>query len=299
MTNEGYLKAVVEQQSLSNDSDEIKAVWAERKKVEDLLISKFKDCNPIIRYGGSKAKGTMIRESYDLDIICYFEHDDVGAGETLEEIFNNVKKALESQYLVIPKTSALRIESRDTQKYGVYFHIDVVPGRFVDDKHDDTYLHLTSGQKKYLKTNLQKHIDHVKNSGLADVIKLVKYWKIRRGLQIRTFILELLVIEVLKQSDATQLNTYLKDFWTKLKDNIDNIKLEDPANPTGNDLSELFNESVKTNLSAHASMALKAVEEDRWQDIFGKVDLMSDNEKLAAIQTIRVKNPDISKPWHG
>ena len=55
------------------------------------------------------AKGTMNREAYDLDIICYFAHDDTSAGKTLEEIYNNVSEALKGNYIVEPKGSAVRL----------------------------------------------------------------------------------------------------------------------------------------------------------------------------------------------
>ena len=70
-------------------------------------------------------RSTLIREYYDLDAICYFPHDDTAAGETLEDIYNNVEKALSTTYYVDRKTSALRLKSRDPQSFAKDFHIDV------------------------------------------------------------------------------------------------------------------------------------------------------------------------------
>src|SRR5687768_17201108 len=105
-----YLARVLASQTLGGDSAELKALQERRAEVEQFLRPHFTDCSPSIRYGGSKAKGTMIRESYDLDIVCYFPHDDTGAGDTLEDIYHNVRKALETKYLVQQKTSALRLK---------------------------------------------------------------------------------------------------------------------------------------------------------------------------------------------
>jgi len=297
MTTLEYFRQVLKQQSLSNDSDEIKALRVEREKVEQLLKENFKESNSTIRYGGSMAKSTMIRDNYDLDIVCYFNHDDKNAGETLEEIYNNVRISLESEYLVEPKTSSLRLANNEPLKYGVYFHIDVVPGRFVDNKKEDTFLYQSSGEKKYLKTNLQTHIDHIINSGLRDIIKMIKYWKVRNGLNIKTFVLELLIIEVLKKIDAKKIDICLRKFWEELRDNIDTIKVEDPANPTGNDLSELLNESIKSTLSSEAKRALETIDHQDWESVFGEVESMSNEEKLESIQIIRQRNPSSSKPW--
>jgi len=97
----------------------------------------------------------LIREAFDLDIICYFNYDDANAGDNLEDIFSNVKGALEKEYYVTPKTSALRLKSKDQQTKGLDFHIDVVPGRFVDSSKGDAFLHQAQGKKERLKTNLK------------------------------------------------------------------------------------------------------------------------------------------------
>jgi len=305
MTTQEYLKTILKQQSLSDDSDEIKALRSERKKVEKLLRDSFEESSPNIQYAGSYKKGTMIRDSYDLDIVCYFNHDDGLAGDTLEEIFNNVKKSLESKYYVVPKRSALRLESLESsgsQEPRAYFHIDVVPGRFTDEKKEDAFLYQSSGEKKRLKTNLQKHIDHIKGSGLVNTIKLIKFWRERNVLkEIKTFALELLIIEALKGLDDSRgLDTCLEKFWEQLRDNIDNIKIEDPANPTGNDLSELFDDSIRNTLSALAEKTLNLIENQGWESIFGKVESMSDEEKVAGIRATTSRDPsrpEAYKPW--
>src|SRR2546428_13535865 len=138
MTTNDFLAKVLAAQTLSDDSEELKTLQERRAEVEKVLRDHFEDCSPTIRYGGSKAKGTMIKEAYDLDIICYFPHEDTSAGETLEDIYHNVRKALEAEYWVEQKPSALRLRDRDPQNFKVDFHIDVVPGRYTDDTKTDT-----------------------------------------------------------------------------------------------------------------------------------------------------------------
>jgi len=299
MTTQEYLKTVLEQQSLSDDSTEIEELRSERKKVEKLLRDSFKESSLTIRYAGSYKKGTMIQDNYDLDVVCYFNHDDESAGETLEEIFNNVRKSLESEYYVVPKRSALRLESSSSQGTRTYFHIDVVPGRFTDEEKEDTYLYQSSGEKKRLKTNLQKHIDHIKGSGLVSTIKLVKVWKERNELkEVKTFALELLVIEALKGLDDTKgLGVCLKEFWGQLKDNIDDIRIEDPANPAGNDLSELLDDPIRSTLSSLSERTLDYIENQGWEAIFGKPESMSDEEKVVAARAAISEPSDRPKPW--
>ena len=126
MTITEYLEAVLQQQDVADDSAEMKELRQHRKDVEALLLAHFGDASPTIRYGGTKAKGTLIKESYDLDIVCYFRNDEKDAGDTLKAIFTNVAAALAEKYAVDPKTSALRLHSKD--KAWSDFHIDVVPG---------------------------------------------------------------------------------------------------------------------------------------------------------------------------
>jgi hypothetical protein len=297
MKPQEYLEQVLKRESLSDNSDEMKALRSEREKVEILLRDTFKESNPTIRYAGSKAKGTMIRESYDLDITCYFEHEDEKAGKTLKDIFDNVKKGLESKYVVSAKSSALRLLNKDPNNYSVDFHIDVVPGRYINEDKNDIFLYQSGGDKERLQTSLDKHVEHIKGSELQEVIKLMKVWKIRKGFQIKTFVLELLVVEVLKKKDPEKLDKCLITLWEKLRDDIENIKIEDPANPTGNDLSKLFNESIKSALKSAATSSLFSVENDQWKDIFGTVESVSSEQKIAAFQSIKVASTNTSKPW--
>ena len=84
MTPQEYLQQILKDQDLGDDTAEMRELRKHRQQVEDLLRDTF-GSTPTIRYGGSKAKGTLNRESYDLDITCYFLHDDESAGETLED----------------------------------------------------------------------------------------------------------------------------------------------------------------------------------------------------------------------
>lgn len=298
MDNEKYLQEILKSQTLASDGPELKALQKHRETVESLLRKHFSDSSPTIRYGGSKAKGTMIREAYDLDIICYFPHDDTAAGDTLENIYNNVQKALSKEYLVEPKPSALRLKDSSMQNKGVDFHIDVVPGRYTDDTKSDVFLYRASGEKKRLKTNLEIHIEQVKDSGLTDAIRLLKLWRIRNSMSVKHFALELLTIDLLKNKKSLGLSEQLKHVWKEMRDNIDGIYIKDPANPNGNDLSDLLNEVVRSELSSVADTNLNNIDKLGWEVIFGPSEDNGEEEdrivslKQAAATVIRP-----TKPW--
>lgn len=296
MTNNEYLNEILESQTLDNDGDELKLLRQRRNDVDKMLRKKYGN-SPSIRYGGSKAKGTMIIDSYDLDVICYFDNDDTTAGETLQEIYESVVETCEDDYYVERKPSAVRLKCKDLDDIEDY-HIDVVPGRFVDDNRGDVFLYRHSAEKGRQKTNLDVHIDHVKDSGVIGGIRLTKFWRVRNEMSVRNFILELLTIELLKDKKNKSLTGQLKHFWTQLRDNIDDITVEDPANPTGNDLSELFNSTIRFELSDAARTALENVENDDWKAIFGEVPEKKSNNASAS-NSYRPSSMFVPKPTFG
>lgn len=297
MNENEYLAAILKQQTLAPDSQELNALQEHRGKVERLLCDYFKASSPTIRYGGSKAKGTMIKEAYDLDMPGYFGHDDTRAGQTLEDIYGNTRKALESDYWVEPKPSALRLKDHDPQKFKVDFHIDVVPGRYTDDTKTDTFLYQSSGEKKRLKTNLDVHIEHVRDSGVTEAIRLLKLWRVRNGIRIRHFALELLTIKMLKDKKSLTLDGQLKHVWEELRNHPDNLSIEDPANPTGNDLSALLDASIKSELSGVACATLDAIANSGWQAVFGPIDEMPEKEKTDSLKRAAARVVTPTKPW--
>lgn len=297
MTTNEYLAKVLASQTLGDDSDELKALQAHRAKVEKLLRERFAESSPTIRYGGSRAKGTMIKEAYDLDVICYFPHDDTAAGETLEDIYNNARKALESEYWIEPKASALRLKDRDPKNFKVDFHIDVVPGRYTDATKTDTFLHQSSGEKKRLKTNLEVHIEHVRDSGVTDAIRLLKLWRVRNGLRIKHFALELLMIRLLKDKKSASLSGQLEHVWEEFRDHANGLSIEDPANPTGNDLSHLLDAAIRSELCSAASVTLNTIRDSGWQTVFGSVEEKSKEAKVESLRRAAAAVTTPTKPW--
>lgn len=299
MSDNKYLEDVLKSQNLSDNSDELTALRDHRGDVEELLRKHFEESSPTIRYGGSVAKGTLIRESYDLDVICYFKHDDNGGGETLKDVYYNTQAALENDYLIEEKPSALRLKSRDVSEWGTDFHIDAVPGRYTDEHESDTYLYQLSGNKCRLKTNLEVHISHVKKSGVIGAIRLLKLWRVRNGLSasVKNFALELLTIKLLEDKKDVELTDQLKHVWTELRDNSDSLSIEDPANPDGNDLSELLNSNVCSALSSVASSTLTLIESSGWEALFGAVVEAGAEEKTKALRQAAAAVVTPSKPW--
>lgn len=289
LTDDEYLQEIVKKQSLADDSDEVKTVRANRDAVEQLLRAEL-GSDPTIRYGGSLAKGTMVRDSFDLDVLCYFPRDADDAGATLEEVHASVKRALEKSYFVEEKTSALRVLSKDKARLS----IDVLPGRFIDEAESDVFLHRTSGDKVRLKTNPDTHISHVRDSGVRDAIKLCKHWRARSGVEVRSFVLELLVIDLLDGKKKDSLDTQMRTVLEAFRDKSESLSVTDPAN-ANNDLSELLDATTRSSLANAAKATLHTVDASGWEAVFGK--LPEEASKAARIADAVKRDPTPVRPW--
>lgn len=300
MTTDDYLARILQQQTLADDSAEMKELRRRRDEIQGLLISAFANATPSIRWGGSKAKGTMIRMSYDGDMTCYFARDDRNVGATLQDIYDNVAMALAENFEVQRKNSALRVKDRSTKgTLGVAtdLHIDVVPGRFFEDeKSGDVWLHQNEGTKERLKTNLETHISHIRDSGVTDAIRLMKLWNVRNGIGAKTFVLELLTVMLLSGRTRSSLAHQLEHIWNELCDRPDELAVEDPANPNGNDLKAVLDQ-VRSMLSSVARRTLDLIARQGWEAVFGPIESDDSGAKKSALldTAARVTNP--TKPW--
>jgi len=263
MATNDYYQKVLAAQTLGDDSPEMKELQANRAAVEKVLRAAFPGASATIRYGGSKAKGTLIRQSYDLDIVFYVPNGNNAAGETLKDIFGNVKNALAKHYIVEPKTSALRL--RTDQRFDL--HIDVVPGRFTDDSKTECFLHQENGQKDRLKSNLDVHIAHIRDSGVVDTLRLLKLWRVRHAVQVKQFAFELLGVKLLKGKRQRPIEEQLVHFFTEIANAAQPIAIEDPANPAGNDLSELLR-GAWARLHMAAKVTLQQADASGWERVF-------------------------------
>ena len=179
-------------------------------------------------------------------------------------------------------------------------HIDVVPGRYTDETKSDVFLHRTTGDKQRLKTNLQTHIDHIRDSGVTDAIRLMKLWKVRNALDTaKTFVLELLVVKLLKDQKSSDLSTQLRHVWTEFRDKSDNLSVEDPAN-SNNDLKPAL-DGCRWMLSVVAGDALWQIENKGWDVVFGEIEDKNedsgDKNQATALQAAVASVAIPTQPW--
>ena len=294
MTTDQYLKNVLSHQRLTDG--ELNELRAHRADVQTALEDYFRESRPHIRYAGSYKKKTMIRDAHDLDVTCYFGHEDTAGGATLSDIYDACADALTKDYHVQRKRSALRVMEKGALVSRRDFRIDVVPGRYTNEERSDAFLHQEGGGKTRLKTNLQVHVAHIRNSGVRNAIKLLKLWRCQRSIRIKTFVLELLAVDLLKYRKAATLSTQLEHVFTVFRDHADGLLVEDPAN-SNNDLQPLVDE-VRSDLAAWASRTLEYIDNHDWESVFGKLpeEVKTEAAVSVAISQAASRTPP-SRPW--
>lgn len=172
-------------------------------------------------YGGSFAKKTMLREGYDLDIILYFPHTEASG---LSEIFNRVHRRLAAKYTVVPRTVALRLT------YTQGFHVDVVPGKAQNATFKYATLFKNTRPSSTLQTSVKVHIESVKDAGLSDIVRLTKLWRLRHGLDVATFALEIAIQKAMSNVRRDNLGTAMLTVLRYLANDFVQARLVDPAN---------------------------------------------------------------------
>jgi hypothetical protein len=210
---------------------------------------------PRFYYAGSYGKDTIIRSSYDLDIVMYWPHD---TPYTLAGIFSAVGDSLRKNWTVVqPKTVAWRLP------FDNGFHVDVVPGRAIDRGFRYANLYRTdTGQS--LQTSIKVHIENVRRSGRRELIRLLKLWRFRRSVPVKSFVLELMAIEGAKGTSLTELEPQLSAALIHIRDHMRTGSVQDPAN-SNNDLANSMSASERTLTSTAAGAAIQA---NTWAEVF-------------------------------
>lgn len=251
LTANQYLGLLLAQQQLPATEDAALRQLRDRIQGQVGQLAGF----PRFYYAGSYAKGTLIRERYDLDIVAYWP-------STTTYSLNGISDAVGDQLkrnwqVVTPKSVSWEVP------FNTGFHIDVVPGRALDE----TYYYANLYRRDtgtWLQTSIKKHIDSVRGSGRQDVIRLAKLWKLRKGLRVKTFVLEQLVIRGASGARFDNLEGQLVAVLKFLAANAVTARVEDPAS-SGNVISNDVSQADKLALALAAQLALNAAS---WSAVF-------------------------------
>lgn len=264
-----------------------------RDEVERLIRRAYPGSIIRFTHGGSRAKGTMVKEDYDLDLPTYLDNEDNGVGETLEEIYESIATLLGRSFVVKRKRSALRLRSRT----GEDLKVDVVPGRYTDWTRTDAFIHQNDGDKERQKTNLEKHISHVRDSGCTEQIRLGKLWRTRHDIGIKTFPLELLIIVILTEDGSGDLEARFRRVLEAFAERIGELQIEDPANPYGNDLSHALTDGLRRELAKKAQDTVDTIDEYGWEHVFGVVGQPQAIPRVQILRSAAATAVMPTRPW--
>lgn len=211
-----------------------------------------------IQQSGSRAKGTAIKGKSDIDL--FFSITDPDNANTLESYYCSVFEYLKSQRLTVRKQNV---------SIGVKYYncdIDVVPAKKVNSqsyqRFYDHYLWSNKHNKRML-TNIQKHIDMVRFSGVRKEIMLLKIWRENHNLDFPSIYIEILSVEELEKNNKQNLEENFLHMLKYIADNIESKRVVDPGN-CNNIISDSLSSSEKT---AIAKQARSSLAKTTWNDI--------------------------------
>ncbi|WP_018612324.1 hypothetical protein [Segetibacter koreensis] len=267
-----HLDCVLKSHNIENNEDLMTAYRNKRGKVREDLKKKFEGEIYQILHSGSYKKFTAVNIKFDMDLVVPFSKDEADA---LEKIYNDLYKYYDTEYRK-KDTSLLEVKAQKVAIGLTFFvdgkllDLDIVPGREINDYEKDGDLNLfvndrRNGNSKAttLKTNIEKQIDNIRNNSVArETIKLFKIWKRRNNGQIKSFVIELIVIKALEgYAGASDRWSKLKHVLTYIRDNIKTVRLVDPGN-TNNIVSDSLEDFQKNSISETSKWMLEDLEKN-------------------------------------
>jgi predicted nucleotidyltransferase len=177
-----------------------------------------------IDLSGSYAKGTAISGNSDVDLFVSLHHSVLDSGITLGSIYENLFKYLQQKKYIVRKQNV----SVHVQFNGV--EVDIVPAVRQGVLTGDHSL-WSNKKQSWIKANINKHINVVKNSRRQKEIKGLKIWRKLNNLDFPSIYLELTVIDAL--SGHVLLSSPGNNLWEVfdyLQNNLINARVVDPSN---------------------------------------------------------------------
>ena len=204
-------------------------------------------------FSGSLAKGTGINIGTDADIFISVSSATPGnLAELYETLFNAVSQA----------GYKARKQNVSIGTFVNGYKIDLVPGRRQSQYGNDHSLYKNKS-RSWTQTNVNTHINYVKNSNRIAEIRLAKIWRQLHELDFPSFYLEMAVIDSLKYSTVNNLSSNFLKVLESFRDSLPANRYVDPAN-TNNIVSDDLNNAQKLAISNQARLSRN---QKTWGDI--------------------------------
>lgn len=218
----------------------------EINNLKSILRSWANTCYIDIFDAGSRAKGTAISMASDVDYVISLTNSCNRDSGGLNSIYQSLYDTLKLSYQEIRKQNvSVRIHLNQGFIQNNQLEIDVTPARKYTGNTNDHSIWI-SKRGTWQQTNIQKHINDVRNSGRENEIKLLKIWRELNQLDFPSIYLEYLVINHLLKYKPKGLDFLASNFIYLISElaNTDtyplwNLTVIDPAN-SNNVLSDLL-----------------------------------------------------------
>lgn len=300
-----------ERDRVSQKHNDLRSKLRERLSVEDDFLT------------GSYARRTIIQpkgdEKFDVDFFLAFSMEEYGERE-LPYLLQLVKNALDAIKAEDEKIGDIVEQRRSIAVvYNDGFQIDVVPA--IQIEKDKKYKIFDKKSQKAVDSNPKLHGTNLTNANeatasdsvkrMVPIVKLLKGWKREKCDYMKSFHLELLAVEILKDEEITSFSSGIEKFFNQVGGLLNGAPLKDPANEdniidvyldedsTRQELLDLV-EKEKGIANSAAEMEGQGKENDaikEWKKIFEQ----ERNNVNAAAATVAVGptfiNRKPSKPW--
>jgi hypothetical protein len=206
-----------------------------------------------VSYSGSYAKGTGVKGSTDVDLFISLDPQTPGS---LKEIYDSLHSYMtQNRYTVRRQNVSIGLTY-------LKLSVDLTPGRKQPGNTNDHSLYKNKAQT-WTQTNVQTHINKIRDSGRLDEIRAIKIWRNLHGLEFPSFYLELTVLDALYGKEKKQPAANAWTVFIYLRDNFLAARVVDPAN-SGNIISNDLTVQEKLAVSSEARNSLT---KSTWEQI--------------------------------
>lgn len=251
MTSNEYLLSIVNKYKLPEIDyiTELLVIDPLKKIIEEWAGSYLRE----VKLSGSRAKGTAISLSSDLDLFISLSSVTPGS---LKEIYESLfSYAYEKNLQPRRQNVSIGIQLQGKS-------VDLVPARRESQYGNDHSLYRRKADT-WTKTNIDTHISQVRNSDRINEIVALKIWEQRHELEFPSIYLETFAIDALSGRSHTDHSGNFLHLLACISNNIENKRIVDPAN-TNNILSDELTAPEKKALREQAS---KSLAEKYWGNI--------------------------------
>ncbi len=207
-----------------------------------------------VKFSGSHAKGTGIAGKADTDLFISLKSD---TSNTLKEIYYSLNTRMQKYgYTTKLQNVSIRVNHNGVE-------IDLVPGVKYSGNTNYHWLYVKKSGKERTQTNINKHVDIIKNSGRINEIRAMKIWSHNHGLDFPSIYLELTVLDALSGMRYISLANNICTVLEYLRDNFINTTIVDPSNSANIISEDLTNDEKKFIVN----QAQKSRNQAYWEDI--------------------------------